>query len=163
VPVSERRARIVQYNLAQIGLDVDLEVLAPEVLMSRLVRAGEPWDMSFFAWVQDWADPADWIVPHFHGRSIPRNQSDGSFYSFRRNFSRLDVRALNGRIDAASVLSGNRRYRTFSEIERDILRRYVPMAPLLHLTDRILVSRRVGCVVYNPALGGLDYGSICLR
>jgi peptide/nickel transport system substrate-binding protein len=162
-PLAERRARIVQLNLEQLGLEVDVKVMTVEVLLYRVSQPDEPYDLVYVNWLQDWPDPTNFLVPILHKRGIPKAKvATLAAFSLSHNFSRFDDPAVNARIDAAAKLSGSARYSAFARIEADTLRDKAPIAPLFHFNDVVLVSERVGCVTYSPVYR-LDLVALCLR
>lgn len=161
-PVGQGVGRVVQRDLARIGLRVDVRSVARPVLLIRLALPTERWDLAFFSWLQDWADPGEFLIPLLHGQSIPSGTPwNDIFLSW--NYSRFDDAAVNARLDAAARLTGARRHREFARIEADVLRRDAPVIPLFRSRQVIFVSAGTGCVVYNPAAIALSYGSLCRR
>jgi peptide/nickel transport system substrate-binding protein len=161
VSPADRRARIIQSNLAEIGLQVEVKVITLNVLLYRLSQPNEPYDLVYTGWSQDYPDPTDFLVPILHSRSIPKGSpATLAEASFDHNYSRLADRVLDRRLNAAASLSDNKRLRAFSNIEIDTLRTTAPIAPLFNPTEFLFFSDRVGCVTYSPVFG-IDLAALC--
>jgi peptide/nickel transport system substrate-binding protein len=152
-PVGLRRAAIIRYNLAQIGLDVEVRSFARAVLLSKVSTRGEPFDLVLTGWTGFTLDPADFLVRLLDGRGITTNNNF--------NLSYFNVSAVNRQLAEADALPAPRRYKTFAALEVRILQRYAPVAPIMNPLAYILVSSRVRCFAYD-AFGGFNLGSACL-
>jgi ABC-type transport system substrate-binding protein len=152
-PVALRRAAIIRYDLAQIGLDVEVRSFARAVLVSKVSTRDEPFDLTLTGWTGFTLDPSDFLVRLLDGRAITTSDNF--------NLSYFDVPAVNRKLAAADALPAPQRYEAFTSLEMHILRQYAPVAPIMNPLAYILVSSRVRCFTYN-AFGGLDLGSACL-
>jgi len=64
----------------------------------------------------------------------------------------------------ASLLSGQKRYTTYGQLDDDIMTNDPPWAAIRGFNTRDFVSSRIGCYVYPPGLAiGLDYAAACLK
>jgi len=153
-PVALRRAAIIRYNLAQIGLDVEVRSFARPVLISRAATRGEPFDLVLTGWTGFTPDPADFLVRSLDGRSIT------SIDNF--NLSYFAVPDVDRRLAAADSEPAPPRYGAFAALEADVLRRYAPVAPIMNRLGYVLLSARVHCFAYD-AFGGFDLGSACIN
>jgi peptide/nickel transport system substrate-binding protein len=152
-PVALRRAAIIRYNLAQIGLEVEVRSFARPVLISRAATRGEPFDLVLTGWTGFTPDPADFLVRSFDGAGIT---STDNF-----NLSYLAVPDVDRRLAAAAAEPAPARYAAFAAIEADVLRRYAPVAPIMNRLGYVLLSSRIRCFAYD-AFGGFDLGSACI-
>jgi len=152
-PVALRRAAIIRYDLAQIGLDVEVRSFARAVLLSKVSTRGEPFDLTLTGWTGFTLDPADFLVRLLNGRAITTNDNF--------NLSYFDVPTVNRQLATSDAVPAPQRYAAFASLETKILRRYAPVAPIMNPLAYILVSSRVRCFSYN-AFGGFDLGSACL-
>ena len=152
-PVALRRAAIIRYNLAQIGLDVQVRSFARAVLLSKISTRGEPFDLTLTGWTGFTLDPADFLVRLLDGRTITTSDNF--------NLSYFDVPAVNQQLATTDALPAPQRYEAFASLETQILRRFAPVAPIMNPLAYILVSSRVRCFAYD-AFGGFDLGSVCL-
>ena len=108
-PVALRRAAIIRYNLAQIGLDVQVRAFARAVLLSKISTRGEPFDLTLTGWTGFTLDPADFLVRLLDGRSITTRDNF--------NLSYFDVPGVNRQITAADAWPAPQRYDAFASLE----------------------------------------------
>ena len=78
----------------------------------------------------------------------------------RDNLNLSYFQAADAAIGAAHRVPAPERYRRFGLLERDLMRRWAPVAPLFHPFNYALVSTRVGC--FSSTAFAVDYGSFCL-
>ena len=119
-PVALRRAAIIRYDLAQIGLDVQVRAFARAVLLSKVSTRGEPFDLTLTGWTGFTLDPADFLVRLLDGRAITTRDNF--------NLSYFDVPGSTSTA-ATDALPAPQRYDAFASLETQILRRYAPVAP----------------------------------
>jgi ABC-type oligopeptide transport system substrate-binding subunit len=148
-----RIADVVRFNLAQIGLTAEIQAFEPAVLLERLARRDEPWDIALTGWIADYVDPGSFLEA-FHGRA----PIEGTLL----HASRFDEAVWNRRIDRAAALTGEARYAAFGALDRDLMREAAPVAPLVVDTVVAFTSARVGCVNFHP-YGFVNYAALCLR
>ena len=151
-PVNIRQSQVIQYDLKQIGLDVEIRPMSFAVLFPRLSDPNERWDMTgVTGWVSDYPDPSNFVIPLFtHLR--------GAHYD-ATGFSNG---AIDARVRAANRLQGNARVRAFASIAHDIVKNYVPIVPVGAGQGMGLVSKRLGCVTFNPETE-INLLGLCLR
>ena len=70
--------------------------------------------------------------------------------------------AINRRLEAASQLSGAKRYDAYSALDREITTRHAPWGSLSYANNRDFVSRRVGCYQYHPSYS-FNLVAACLK
>jgi peptide/nickel transport system substrate-binding protein len=147
-PVAEPFARpvaeVAKLNLAQIGLDVDIQEVPN--LFQRLKTPGEPWDIALVGWFADYLDPFNFVNDLFG------ENNTGRFRNVR--FER--------RMRQAALLVGRKRLAAYAFLERDLMRRSAPIAPFIVLNDVMFVSRSLGCFAYDTTYG-LDVLAICKK
>jgi len=142
-------AQTVKRQLAEIGLDVELNPL-PTAPLGRAVRTpGEPWDMTIGLWQPDYGDPFQFVNVLFD----PRYVEVGNFGSF-------NSRAYTARMRRAGHLQGDERYRAYGDLDVALARGAAPSAPITFFNEATLVSDRVGCIVLRPTL---DLTASCLK
>ncbi len=142
-------AQAAKQQLAEIGLEVEVEPLAGPGLLSRITQPGEPWDIVLILWAPDFVDPFTYL----NGLFDPRVRSGG-------NIGRFDSSKFNRLMRQASRLQGGERYRAYGALDARLSRDAAPSAPISFFTDPTLVSKRVGCVVLRPTL---DLTAACLK
>ena len=68
-------AQIVQFNLKQIGLNVNTHLFARAVQIDKEGTRGEPFDITSEGWIADYADPYDFINVLLVGRQPARRRT----------------------------------------------------------------------------------------
>ena len=146
------RARIVQYDLARIGLTVELrQSPRPDSSATR----GEPFDIVDIGCIfPSYMDPAAILDPSFDGRVI---QQTGN-----TNVAYFNDRTFNRRFAAAARLRGRARYRAYGKLDIDLARNGAPAVAYGASRQGELVSQRIGCVQLNP-LNGISLGAVCRK
>jgi ABC-type oligopeptide transport system substrate-binding subunit len=148
-PATVAQAQILVFNLAQIGIDLDVRFFDSYALSQRLATRGEPFDLALAGWFSDYADPAGFFVG-----ILSRASGIGV---------NLDDPRVNGRIDAVNRLpSGEARRKAWADLDVALIRDNPPWAPIVNLQNRTFVSRSVGCVVDHPVYG-FDIAAACKK
>jgi peptide/nickel transport system substrate-binding protein len=148
-PQCIEHARIVQADLARIGITLHITALPDAQRLKRLAKPGEPWDIGWSNWVADFADPFTMI-----------NELFDPVFGF--DFGRFNNPALIARMRHAARLSGERRLQAYRRLDQDLTRHDPPVAAWGIGTVREFFSARVGCQTWQP-IYGFDLGSFCLR
>jgi len=150
-PGPPEQAQIVKQDLKRIGLDVEIKEFPPPVHFQKLATPGEPFDMGWVGWLTTEPDPAP-ALAIFDGSTIgtPAN-TDYSYFNSSK-YNRL--------LRAASLLTGEARYRAYGKLDVEITRDAAPGVAYGMDNALTLVSARTGCVVVNPYL---DLEAVCLK
>jgi len=148
------RAQIIQFDLKQIGLDVEVKQFARAVQFQKTGTRGEPFDMTDEGWVADYADPFDFINVLLSGDSLHDSNNNNVSYFNDPKFNKAMV--------AASRLSGDARGKAYGNLDVDITKNAAPWAAFQNGNDRIFTSKRLGCFVFN-AIYTVDLAAACLK
>jgi peptide/nickel transport system substrate-binding protein len=133
--------QIVQANLRNIGLNMDIKQFPRATQFELTGRRGEPFDLTLEGWHMDYFDPYDFIFL-VDGTTIrPANNV---------NFSYFNSPQFNRKITRAKTLVGVQRFRTFSNLDHDLVRNAAPLATYASPNDRHYVSSRVQGYYYHP-------------
>jgi peptide/nickel transport system substrate-binding protein len=147
--------QVVVTNLRAIGLDVEVKVMAPDVLDAKAGIPGAPYDMLLSEWPLSYPDPENALVLRLGGEYA--RKSSGNW-----NLAYFDEPAYNRRMVAVDRLTGTARFRAFAKLDADIMRNEAPWAPLYEHSTWLLVSKRVGCLRNQPVFVR-DFAAMCLR
>jgi ABC-type transport system substrate-binding protein len=151
---SQAIAQVLQYNLKQIGLDVDVRSFPSPVLLSKMGTKGEPFDIGQHAWVADYADPFDFVNVLLDGTQIgPENNV---------NFSYFDDPKFVKEMQHAATLHGDARAAAYAKTDKDIMWNAAPWVVRANMNNRIFVSKKVGCFTYNP-IYATDLAALCVK
>jgi YVTN family beta-propeller protein len=149
LPGCTRHAQILRSNLRAIGIELDVRQFSLAEMFTRInERPDEPFDIAYYNWFYDNADPANYINLPF-GPGGP-------------NVRPFENPEFDRRMADAAGQSGSARYRAYAALDRDLSARYAAVAPFATGTSSYLVSKRVGCVRLHPVFG-LDLTKLCLR
>jgi peptide/nickel transport system substrate-binding protein len=134
-------AQSVQFNLKQIGIDVEIKLFDRVVQHEKTATRGEPFDLTLEGWGMDYPDPSNFINVLLDGRRI---QADNNV-----NASYFNNATYNSRMDKAYALAGQARLTAYGLLDRDIMKDQAPVAPYISTNARILTSTKVGCYGYT--------------
>ena len=94
------QAQIVKANLEKIGLDVTIKKIPVSAYFQKVATPGEPFDIAWAGWLADRTRIPRLLNDLFAGERSPDP-----------NFSHFDSPTYNARLDRASRLVGQTRYR----------------------------------------------------
>jgi YVTN family beta-propeller protein len=152
-PPWPQEAQLIAAELKPLGIDVQIKTFPLEAFFARIGRRGEPFDLAVSGWLFNSPDPGQVFGP-FDGRTIgPQSNLD---------FSYFQSPPFDAQLDAASKLSGPRRYRTYDRLALELERDYAPVAAIATSTSHDFFSARMGCQIYQPVFG-IDLAALCLR
>jgi peptide/nickel transport system substrate-binding protein len=147
-------AQIVQFNLKQIGLNVNTHLFARAVQINKEGTRGEPFDITSEGWIADYADPYDFINVLLSGDSLHASNNNNVAYYNDPTFNKQMIAAAN--------LSGAGRYKAYGNLDVNMMLKNPPWAPRNNFNDRILVSSKVGCFTFNSTYS-VDLAALCLK
>jgi peptide/nickel transport system substrate-binding protein len=153
-------AQVIRFNLAKIGLEVEVRTFEVPVMFDRMRTRGEPWDLSVvgqFSVSPGLLDPGWWI--DFYAGPV---RFEGDKLSADSNWALFDEPAWNRRIDQASRLTGEARYAAYGRLDQDLMREAAPVAPFFMGKRWTLVSPSVGCFTALP-FGSVDLVALCKK
>ena len=147
-------AQSVQFNLKQIGIDVEIKLFDRVVQHEKTATRGEPFDLTLEGWGMDYPDPSNFINVLLDGRRI---QADNNV-----NASYFNNATYNARMDKAYALAGQARLTAYGLLDRDIMKDQAPVAPYISTNARILTSNKVGCFGYS-SIQGVHLTQLCTK
>jgi peptide/nickel transport system substrate-binding protein len=145
----DRLAQVLKTDLAAIGIDLQVKTFPFTAMVARIGRPGEPYDLAFGSWLEDYPDPADFL------NYLLISGGAGAIPPFDDpNY----VRKAN----AAAKLSGPRRYLAYGVLDADVAKDDAPWVAILNGQAHDFFSARMGCQVFNPVYG-TDLAHLCIR
>ena len=155
-------AETVKSNLRAIGIIVEIKQFPYAVMFDRETKVrttrhgqlvadfppGARYDIGFFGWFADYADPSQFI--------------DASVPGFALDFPGADTRRDRQRIAAVAKLGGDQRLRAYGQLDIDLATHVAPVVAFADVTARDFFSARIGCHTYQPFYG-MDLGALCIR
>jgi len=148
-------AQVVQFNLKQIGLDVDIKLFDRVVQHDKVGTRGEPFDISHSGWGADYPDPSNFINVLLDGSRIQATNNVNEAY--------FNDPTFNKRMAQAAVLSGDARLQAYANLDRDITKSGAPLASYINTTGRYYVSESVGCFSVSPVHSVLNLVVTCKK
>jgi ABC-type oligopeptide transport system substrate-binding subunit len=147
-------AQILQFNLKQIGLNLEVDQFARAVQIEKEGTRGAPFDFTYEGWVADYADPFDFINVLLSGDSLHAANNNNVAY--------FNDPKYNQAMLAASRLVGNARYNAYGALDVDITKNAAPWAETQTINDQVYVSARTGCFTWTPVYS-VDLAAVCLK
>ena len=147
-------AQIFQFNMKQIGLDVEVKQFARAVQIDKEGTRGEPFDVTMEGWIADYADPYDFIDVLLNGKNLQPAHNN--------NIAYWNDPSFNKKMNAAARLSGGKRFSTYGALDVDIMKNGAPWAPFANINSRVFFSKNVGCVTFNP-IYTTNLAALCLK
>ncbi len=148
------QAQIYQFNLKQIGLNVNSHLFARAVQIDKEGTRGEAFDVTTEGWIADYADPYDFINVLLSGDSLHASNNNNVAY--------FNDPTYNKQMRAAALLSGQPRYTAYGNLDVSMFAKNPPWAARSNFNDRILLSNRVGCFTYNSTYS-VDLAALCIK
>jgi peptide/nickel transport system substrate-binding protein len=148
------QAQIYQYNLKQIGLDVQVQLFSRAVQIEKEGTRGADFDFTTEGWIADYADPFDFLNVLLSGDSLHDSNNNNVAY--------FNSPKYNKAMDQASHLVGAKRFSTYGALDVDMMKNDPPWAVRANINDRIFVSKRTGCFVFN-AVFSVDLAAVCIK
>src|SRR3954471_22100850 len=148
------QAQIYQFNLKQIGLNVNTHLFARAVQIDKEGTRGEPFDITSEGWIADYADPYDFINVLLSGDNLHASNNNNVAY--------FNDPKYNKAMKAASLMSGANRYSAYGNLDVAMMKDNPPWAARNNFNDRVLLSSRVGCFTFN-ATYSVDLAALCIK
>jgi len=131
-----REMALIQQQLAEVGIDVDLDLGEAAGYTSMAMRVANHVPFGRYAWTADYLDPSNFFDVLLNGKRIqPVNNLDMSLFD-DAVVSRWIAQAMASTVDSTRT----RLWRQIDERVMDL----APVAPLIHLYEDRLYSPRLG-------------------
>jgi len=151
------QGQIFQYNLKQIGMNVDVHQFATAVFYAKVGTKGEKFDAAIAAWGWDYPDPDDFIDILLKGSNIHATNNNNTAY--------FNNAAMDAKMTAANALTGDARFKAYGNLDIQISKDFAPLVDLYHATQPSFFSTRMDpkCFVFQPILGRPDLAAECIK
>jgi peptide/nickel transport system substrate-binding protein len=147
-------ANIVKANLAEIGLDVQIQSFPRAVQFVKAGTRGEPFDLTLDAWNTTTLDSYE-VLQNLDGSLLqPANNS---------NFAYFNDPGYIVDLHAANELSGAARLDALGALDVEVARDAAPLAAYLNDNVRALYARRIGCQIFSTQVGAVNLAALCIR
>jgi peptide/nickel transport system substrate-binding protein len=148
-------AQVVQFNLKQIGIDIEIKQFTRTVQHEKVGTRGEPFDISHSGWGADYPDPYNFINVLLDGRRIQATNNVNESY--------FNTPAYNQKMEAAARLSGQARLTAYGNLDNDIMKNQAPLAPYINTNNRSFVSQDLGCYNFSPVNATVNLVAVCKK
>jgi peptide/nickel transport system substrate-binding protein len=148
-------AQVVQFDLKQIGLDVEVQQFPRGVQFTKMETRGEQFDIGINGWGADYADPYDFLNVLLDGSKLQAANNV--------NISYLNYKDINGQLQQAASLAGKSRFDRYGNLDVQVMKDVAPYAPILNGNSRYFVSARLGCFTYQPVLAVPNLAALCIK
>jgi ABC-type transport system substrate-binding protein len=148
-PDCTAQAGILRADLRRIGIDLDVRQfpIGNDEFFRRVRKAGEPWDLAYWNWLPEYADPSEFIDFELGpGGGMPAAVRDP---------------ATSEAIADAARLRGEARLSAYARLDRHLAADVLPAVPFASGTTTHFLSARMGCPVLHPVYG-LDLAALCV-
>ena len=151
------QGQVIQYNMKQIGINADIKQYTSAVVYAKAGTKGEKYDAALVGWGWDYPDPFDFIDVLLNGNNIHETQNN--------NLAYFNVPAMNKKMEDASKLVGDPRYKAYGSLDLEITRTYAPWAAFLHRSEPTFLSARMDpkCFIFQPIYQRIDLGAECFK
>jgi peptide/nickel transport system substrate-binding protein len=147
-------ANIVKDNLAEIGLDVQIQAFPRAIQFTKAGTRGEPFDITLEAWFPNYFDSGN-VLFLLDGTTIKATNNT--------NFSYFNDPGYNAAFAAANALTGTARQQALGELDVVTARDKAPMAAFMGGNVREFFSRRIGCQQFGPQEASVRLVTLCIR
>ena len=145
-PTGAKVAQKIKSSLERAGFQVTTSPIDPSQRYIIFGTRGNPYDIYIYGWGSDWPSGGTVIPPMFDGRQIqPKGNQDDSY------FMNDDV---NSKIDAAyKETDPAKAAKLWAALDKEIITKYAPIAPLYTDTFTQLYGSKVGNAYLSAAFG----------
>ena len=148
------RAQVFQFNMKQLGIDVNVQQFARAVQHDKCGVRGEAFDVCDEGWIVDYPDGITFFSPLLDGNNIHDVNNDNEAY--------FNVPKWNKAIETAGRLSGAARRNAWANLDVSMMTQQPPWAPFLTINQIDFVSKSTGCYMFHPVFL-IDYSTICKK
>jgi peptide/nickel transport system substrate-binding protein len=148
----EARAQVLRANLSAVG--IRLRVKKFDDQWAAAAAPGAKWDIVGLSWFDDYPDPFDSLNALLDTAG------------FRQSWLRRDVNvspAFQRALRQAAATTGAARYSAYAGLHERLVRDEAPWAAYSTPVLPEFFSARIGCQIFQPVIGTVDIGSLCLR
>ena len=159
--VNPAQAQIVRQDLIALGFspgNITMKGFSGGNIYTAMGVRGNDADIGVsMGWCSDYPDPYDWLNILFYGPSI---QADNNV-----NYSYMNIKKWNNKMAAAAKMVGPKRYKTYGQLDLDIMRQVAPIAVTRTYNTRYFFSGRVNTksLVFSKTYADYSIGAMALK
>ncbi|MFE9447000.1 ABC transporter substrate-binding protein [Streptomyces sp. NPDC006739] len=154
-PEGQQYSTAMAAGLKKAGFDVQRQEIPAETYYDQVSKLDNDYDIFHTAWAADWPSPSTVIPPTFDGRVI----ADGA-----ANYSQVDDPKINSWIDSASrITDPTQAAYQWEKLDDYIVKGVVNVVPTAYYKQTQIAGSRVGGLVYDAVIGGVDPRRLYLK
>jgi len=159
--VNPAQAQIVRGDLISLGFqpsNITMKGFSGGNIYTAMGVKGNDADMGVsMGWCSDYPDPYDWLNVLLYGPSI---QADNNV-----NYSYMNIGKWNTKLAKAAKLVGPKRYKTYGQLDLDIMKQVAPLAATRTYNNRYYFSSRINpkSLVYQGIYQDFSIGAMALK
>lgn len=157
LPTWQAQAESVQQSLAEVGIDVSLNVIDAANYYEQIGTPSQMNDMAITGWCTGgWYSGEPLLTPLFHGDRITETGNP--------NIAQFDNSEINDLFDQAAVMTDlQEQNQAYAQINELIVEQ-APIVPLIRQTNLQMVGEDIGGAFAHPARTGyLSYADLGLK
>ncbi|WP_181764374.1 ABC transporter substrate-binding protein [Streptomyces albidus (ex Kaewkla and Franco 2022)] len=135
-------------NLSKAGFDVQLKDIVSDTYYDQIGKTKNKYDMYHSSWGADWPSASTVIPPTLDGRQVQDGASNYSHYNNPQMNKEMDRISKITDADAAA--------KEWGKLADSILKEDLPDIPLMYYKQIQLHGSKVGGVVLNDVISGID-------
>jgi peptide/nickel transport system substrate-binding protein len=155
------QAQVVRGDLIQLGFDpgnITMKGFSGGNIYTAMGERSNDADIGVsMGWCSDYPDPYDWLNILFFGGSI---QAENNV-----NYSYMNIASWNAKLAKAAKLVGPNRYKTYGQLDIDIMNQVAPVAVTRTYNTRYFFSDRVNpqSLVFSKTYADFSIGAMALK
>jgi ABC-type transport system substrate-binding protein len=159
--VNPAQAQIVKSDLESIGFssgNITMKGFSGGDIYTAMGERNTDASMGVsMGWCSDYPDPYDWLNVLLYGPSIQASNNV--------NYSYMNIAKWNSKMAAAAKLVGPKRYKTYGQLDIDIMKQVAPLAVTRTYNTRYFFSNRVNpkSLLFSKAYADFNIGAMALK
>jgi ABC-type oligopeptide transport system substrate-binding subunit len=151
------RMELVRSLLKQIGINIEPKGFRGYAIYDAGGKRGSEHAFMTAGWCKDYPDPYDFVNVLLYGGNIQAENNN--------NYSYFNNPTYNRKMERASKLLGAARYRTYGNLDIDLIKNQAPVAPWNNPTNQFFIGSKVDpkSFVYQPIYENPPYNILSLK
>ncbi|WP_031224929.1 ABC transporter substrate-binding protein [Streptomyces roseochromogenus] len=147
-PEGQQYSTAMAAGLTKAGFNVQRQEIPSETYYDQVSKLNNNYDIFHTAWGADWPSASTVIPPLYDGRQI----ADGA-----SNYSQINDSHVNSEIDRISQITDPVKAATeWEKLDEYLLTKVVNVVPTAYYKQTQIAGSKVGGLVYDDVIGGVD-------
>ncbi|MEU0332743.1 ABC transporter substrate-binding protein [Streptomyces sp. NPDC006193] len=154
-PEGQQFSTAMAAGLKKAGFDVQRQEIPAETYYDQVSKLDNHYDIFHTAWGADWPSASTVIPPLYDGRVI----AEGA-----QNYSQIDDPKVNGEIDRINKITDPAESAAqWEKLDQYLVKEIVNVVPTAYYKQTQIAGSRVGGLVYDDVLSGVDPRRLYLK